>query len=101
MSWVGDVRARFALQQPTGVPGDSYTTVVAGVPGSIRSAGGGESVKFGGTSAVGQDVVTIRYRSDVRAEWRLTSGGRTWQIANYGDPDGRRRWLRIYCQELL
>jgi SPP1 family predicted phage head-tail adaptor len=100
MSWLGDARTRFTLQEPSGLSGSGYADVVT-VPGSKRLAGGNEVLKFGGQLAAGQYVVTIRFRDDVRADWRLVDDQeREYQIASYGDADGRRAYLTIYCQGL-
>lgn len=98
---IGQLNRRLELQQPSGTAGDGYATVTT-VWGEVRSAGGSEVLKFGGPSASGQAVITIRFRSDVRSEWRVREPltGRAFQIANYGDPDGSRRWLQVFCQEL-
>lgn len=100
MAWLSEARTWFDLEQPTGLPGGNYVYVDS-VPASIRAAGGSEVLKFGGPSAEGQFVIEIRHRTDVKSEWRLVdSQGRTFQVATYGDMDGSRRFLRLYCQEL-
>lgn len=100
MTWLSEARSWFDLEQPTGLPGSAYRFVDS-VPGSMRSAGGNETLKFGGPSAEGQFVIEIRYRSDIKSEWRLVeSTGRTFQVSTYGDPTGHGRFLRLYCQEL-
>lgn len=98
---VGAMNWRVELQPPVGLNAEGYTTKTT-VWGEIRGASGSESLQFGGTSSVGQYVVTIRYRDDIRAEWRLKDQtGRRFQVNSYTDPEGRREWLQIYCQELL
>lgn len=101
MTWLSDARHRFHLQSPSGLTSSGYTTAVT-VPGSIRASGGAEVLKFGGPSAVGQYVIEIRYRSDVKAEWRLVDAddGRAFQIQSYADKDGAGRYLTIYALEL-
>jgi SPP1 family predicted phage head-tail adaptor len=98
MSWPGDARTWFALQAPSGANPDGYATQ-ATVPGAMRAAAGNEVLQFGGQMATGQVVIRIRYRLDVRADWRLldTSTGRPYQIAGYADPDGRRQFLVLQC----
>lgn len=98
---IGQLNRRIELQQPSGLTGSGYATVVT-VWAALRSAGGSEIVKFGGPSSSGQNVATIRFRTDVRAEWRVREpqSGRTFQIASYGDPDGSQTWLQLFCQEL-
>lgn len=94
----GARRFRVSLQAPSGTSG---YVAQAEEWASIRPAGGSEVLHFGGTSAAGRYVIEMPYRSDVRAEWQIVDGqGRTFQIANYGDPDGSRRWLQVFCQEL-
>lgn len=94
----GARRFRVSLQAPSGTSG--YVEQ-AQEWASIRPAGGSEQLQFGGTSASGRYVVEMPFRSDLRAEWQLVDGqGRTFQIANYSDPDGRRVSLQVFCQEL-
>ena len=86
MTWLREARTWFDIQQPIGLAGDGYETVVR-VPGSIRAAGGNELLRFGATSSAGQYVVTLRHRTDLKADWRfLGPNGRTLQIASFGDP---------------
>jgi len=99
----GDLRYRVDLQIPAGTSGDGYVTTVGHVPAHIRSAGGNELLKFGAQVAVNAMVITLRYRTDIRADWRISwpFENRTFQIVNYGDEAGDRRWLTVYATELL
>ncbi len=43
--------------------------------------------------------VVIHHRGDVKSDMRLTWRGRVLDIRGAFDPDGRRRWLAIDCEE--
>ena len=98
---VGALRYVLDLQSPSGTSGQGYTTE-ASTRGEIRGAGGSELLRYGGTSSQGQFVITVRYRDDVKADWRIREqdSGRTFQITSYSDPDGRRQWTQFFCTEI-
>jgi len=100
---VGALRADLNLQSPSGLTADGYATVVAGVPAHVRSAGGNELLRFGAQVAVNPTVITMRYRRDLKSDWRLTwpAENRVFQITSFGDEDGDRKWLTVYATELL
>jgi head-tail adaptor len=99
----GDLRYRVDLQVPAGTSGDGYVTSVDNVPANIRSAGGNELLKFGAQVAVNATVITVRYRTDMRPDVRISwpAESRFFQILSYGDELGTRRWLTVYASELL
>jgi len=43
--------------------------------------------------------VTLRYRSDLTRDMRIELDGVQLNINSIADPDGRRRWLVLYCVE--
>jgi SPP1 family predicted phage head-tail adaptor len=103
---VGDLAYEFILQQPTaGSQDPDAWTDVERVWASIRSIGMREQVRFGIPSAEGQSVVTIRYRTDVRANYRLVdqsvSPERSFQILGYSDPNGDLEQLDLLVVEKL
>ena len=100
---VGQLRETVDLQVPSGTSGEGYATTVADVPANIRSAGGNELLKFGAQVAINASVITVRYRRDVRPDWRVSwpTENKTFQIVNYGDEAGTKRWLTVYATELL
>lgn len=100
---IGDLRDRVDLQTPSGTSGEGYVNAAEKVPANIRSAGGNELLKFGTLVAVNANVITLRYRSDLKPDWRISepSKNRSFQIVNYGDEVGDRRWLTVYATELL
>jgi head-tail adaptor len=93
------------LQQPSGEDG-SYENVEADPSwGAVRFAVGNELLRFTTPLATGAFVVTIRYRDDIRGSWRLVmadeSPERTLQVTTFGDPDGRKVELQVFCVEVL
>ena len=79
-----------------------YTEVVT-VPGSLQFVGGApESLQSGAPLAIAQWRGRIRFRADIRAEWRIVDAetGRMFQISGYGDPDGRRGELELVLTEI-
>jgi SPP1 family predicted phage head-tail adaptor len=97
---IGELRHRVTFEAPTGTAG--YESVVEGIPAAIRMAGGNELLRFGAQTAVAAFVITMRYRTDVRPEWRvaLPAENRVFQITNYGDPDGHRQWTQVFATEI-
>lgn len=100
---VGDLTAVIDLQVPEGQSADGYVARVARVSAHIRSAVGNELLKFGAQVSVNSVIVTIRYRSDVKPDWRIwwPAESRAFQITSYGDETGDGEWLTIYATELL
>ena len=90
------------LQEPNGVAADGFIEK-ARVPASIEmvAGGGSEVLHFGVGTATGYFKVTMRYRSDLKANWRIVhTDGRVFQISSYGDPDGKRQSTQVYVTEL-
>ena len=100
---VGQMNADLDLQSPSGLSSDGYATAVAGVPAHVRSAGGNELLRFGTQVAVNPTVITMRYRTDVRSDWRFwwPSRNRFFQVTSFGDEVGDLKWLTVYATELL
>jgi SPP1 family predicted phage head-tail adaptor len=99
---IGDLQALVDLQLPSGTSGEGYATT-ASAWAHIRSAGGNELLKFGAQVAVNATVITMRHRTDMKPDWRISwpSEGRVFQIVSYGDETGDQRWLTVYATELL
>lgn len=98
----GDLRAELTLQRPNGEDG-SYADVET-VWANIQAASGGEALRFGQTVSQAIYAVTIYFREDLQAAWRLTnqnvSPERSLQILTFADPDGERDFLRLICVEV-
>lgn len=95
-------RHRVTLSRPSTGP-SGYDTVVEKEPASIRfmSPGSPEVIRFGMPATWSGFLVTMRYREDVRADWRLEDeAGRVFQISSYGDREDRRQELQLWCSQL-
>lgn len=40
---------------------------------------------------------TMRYRTDLSAKMRITTGGNTYEIDSTADPDGNKRFIECQC----
>jgi SPP1 family predicted phage head-tail adaptor len=100
---VGMLTASVNFEAPEGTSGTGYATTLAGVPAHIRSAVGNELLRFGAQVATNAVIITVLYRTDVRADWRVSfpAEGRVFQITGYGDEAGDRVWTTIYGTEVL
>lgn len=96
----GSRRYLVTLQQPDLTGSGGYADVAQVWADMQFQPAGGVPITAGGPSAQAAHRVRIRFRSDVRSDWRLTVDGRTFQIVGYGDPDGRRRELMLVCLEV-
>ena len=96
----GQLRYRLTLQQPSTTEASGFADV-ATVAADLRfQPAPSEPMQAGGPAAIASMQARIRYRSDVRAEWRAVVGSQTFQITGYGDPEGRRRELLLVCAEV-
>jgi SPP1 family predicted phage head-tail adaptor len=96
----GALRYRVTLQEPDATGTSGYADVATVSADVTFSPASGESMQGGGLAAVASHRMRLRYRSDVRAEWRVVLSDRTFQISGYGDPDGRKRELVLVCAEV-
>ena len=98
----GQLIHRLELLKPDATTNPDGFIWVATVPALIELAGSGgaEVLRFGAPTATGQYRIVIRYRQDVSASWRGKRGDQVFQISSYGDPDGRRTWLHLFCVEV-
>lgn len=101
---VGMLDRQYTIQRPAGLDAEGYETVEADVWGHKRFASGSESLRASTPVATVTHVVTMRYRDDLRANWRLveqdTSPEQSLQIVSFGDPTGDAEELRVYVVEL-
>lgn len=77
------------------------------VPADISSEGGREFYSAKNINAKLSHEVVIRWRRGVTAEMRIRWDDPTEQTTRYfnitavRNPDNRRRWLRLFCEELV
>ncbi len=78
---------------------DESWVTVASVWASIRALSGDEEFTEHRVSGRVTHEVTLRYRSDVEPEMRMSRGTRIFEIRGIVDPDDRRRRLICFCEE--
>jgi SPP1 family predicted phage head-tail adaptor len=102
---IGAMRQRVSLQSPVETPDDiggvirSFSTV-ATVFGALGATGGEELPT---DERKGQRLafrLTIRWRGDVKAEWRALVGARIFDVKTASDLDGRQRFLILSLEEV-
>lgn len=101
---IGNYRQRVALERPVSASGDAYEVVEDRIPAQItfniqelperREPGRA-------FTAVGPYSIRMRYRTDIRSEWRVRDHetDKLFQILSWGDRTGRREEVWIVAQE--
>lgn len=101
---IGALRHRLALQEETrsADSGGGYTLIWSGVAtvwGRIEPLTGAERLQAMQLESRVSHRVTIRHRTGVSAGMRLLHNGRALNIRTVIDPDERRHWLELMCEE--
>lgn len=101
---VGDMRRLMTLERNmrTGDGGGGATESwisVAQIWAAIEALSGDEGHAEHRVSGRVSHEITLRYRSDVEPEMRLTLDGRVFHLLAVFDKDGRRRWLTCLAEE--
>jgi SPP1 family predicted phage head-tail adaptor len=101
---IGEMRERVTLQSPLRTPdgaGGAEVTWTSGatVWAKVEDRGGGERVAGERLAAGTKLRLTIRYRSGITTEMRGLWNARVLNIRAVGDPDGRKRFLVLDCEE--
>jgi head-tail adaptor len=101
---IGNYRQRVALERPSRNSTEDYEVVEDRVPAQVsfniqelperREAGRA-------FTAAGPYSIRLRYRTDIRSEWRVREcdTGQVFQILSWGDRTGRREEVWIVAQE--
>lgn len=95
-------RHRVTFSRPSDGP-TGYDIVSTGEPASIKfmSPGSPEVIRFGMPATWSGFLIRIRYREDVRADWRIEDEiGRVFHVSSYGDREDKRRELQLWCSQL-
>ena len=109
MARAGELRTLVLLQSKSQTPvgGASGTTLadayadVAEVWARIDGLQGGRYVAGQQVEEVATHKITIRYRADYTSAWRfIRDGSRLFELKTARDPDGLRKFLEIWAQEL-
>lgn len=103
----GEMRHRVTLQKPalsrssTGQPSKNWETVTL-LWAKIEDLSGREYfIAQQAPTAQVTTRVTIRWRVGVKPEMRILYEDRIFDIKAVLEPEGRRRWLQIMCQEVF
>jgi len=105
MTPAGRFRHRITLQRnvPTQAPDGSRVDDwrnVATVWGELLEIRGREFLAAAEAHSELTSKIKIRYRPDVRPEWRALFDGRTFNILHVADLKGRRRELELLAAEI-
>jgi SPP1 family predicted phage head-tail adaptor len=100
----GQLNSRIILQKPVHTPssfGDLVTTYadVATVWSAIDWGSGRRFEAAKQLNAEVQGVIRIRYRSDVKADWRIGYGGRTIVILSIANVKEKDAEIWFNCKE--
>ena len=102
---IGDLRKRIDLQAPTRVPDGlggfniSWRVMASDVAAAIWPTSAKETL---GAQQLTMDIthrVRIRYRKTLNSDWRVSWGGRYFNITSAIDPNMSHRFLDLMCKE--
>ncbi len=103
---IGALRQRVELLQPVetadeiGGVARSFAPVGT-VFGALAFEEGGEILSDERKGQVNLYGLVLRWRADLRADWRAVIAGRSFDIRRVVDPDGRQRWLSCLIEETV
>ncbi len=78
---------------------ESWATT-ATVRAEVRQASGREVWYRGQLAAQAGWTITIRHRAGITTKMRVVYGGRTFEVRMARDPDERRQWIELTCDEV-
>jgi len=95
---------RITLQRQTraadGMGGFTVTWVDAlAIWAAIWPVGAAETVQAAQATMIISHRIRIRYRSGLKADWRIRYAGRYFNIVSIIDPNMAHQWLDIMCKE--
>lgn len=98
----GRLRHRVAVQGWTDTPDGAGGFVraratVMTVWAEVMGMAGREAMMAGALNGVTPYRITIRWRDDITTSHQLLHEGERLNIRSINDPDGRRRWLTLIC----
>lgn len=97
---IGQLKNLLVIEEPVLAPdgGGGFTVSwqeVAEVYADIAELAGSEPLQHRQLSSRMPCRITLLYRADIRADMRLTGGGRSYGIVSLRDPDGKGAYLEI------
>lgn len=105
MIQVGRLRRRVDLESPSttadgyGGQTNSWTTEASNVPAAIWPVGATEMLKNGQQGMIMTHRVRIRYKSSLKANWRIKYQSRYFNIVNIVDQNMDNRFYDLLCKE--
>ena len=101
---IGDLKKRVTLQYQTkvadGMGGFTVSWVdAATVWSAIWPVSASETIQAAMTTMTITHRIRIRYRAGLRASWRVSWGGKYFNIVSIINPNMSNRWLDILVKE--
>ena len=99
-----ELNKRITLQAPSKAPdgmgGFTVTwTDAATIWAAVWPVNATEAIRAGQPAMTVTHRIRVRYRSVIRASWRISYAGRYFNIVSIIDPNAAHRWLDILCKE--
>jgi SPP1 family predicted phage head-tail adaptor len=76
-------------------------TTTATVWAQVRQASGRELWRRQQMQATAAWTISLRYRAELTTKHRVVYDGRTFEVRAVTDPDERRRFLELACEEIV
>jgi SPP1 family predicted phage head-tail adaptor len=102
---IGELRERVTIQTP-GAPVDdggggttTFWTDLAEVWAAVRPVSNAERYYAQQVEASTTHEIFIRWRGDVKNNMRVLHRGAVYDVTSVADVDGRRRFLKLMCEE--
>jgi SPP1 family predicted phage head-tail adaptor len=103
MATAGERNTQVTLKKPTYAAGGFNPVVTFTTVGTCWAAiewqSGRRYEEAKKANAEVQGVIRIVYRTDIRADWRLTWGNRTVEILSLSNARERNREMVLWCKE--
>lgn len=99
-----ELNKRVTFQHPTKVPdgmGGFVTTwtTAATVWAAVWPVSASEAIEANQATMTITHRIRTRYRSNVKASWRVSYAGRIFGIVGIIDPNTDHQWLDVLCKE--
>ena len=99
-----ELNKRIVLQHSTRVPDGmgGFTvawTAAATVWAAVWPVSASETIQAAQATMTVTHRIRIRYRSVLKASWRISYAGRYFNIVSIIDPNTDHRWLDVLCKE--
>jgi len=102
---IGDLNKRIDIQAQTRTPDGLggftvvYATVASQIAAAIWPVSASETIQAAMTTMTITHRIRIRYRAGLRASYRVSWGGKYFNIVSIINPNMSNRWLDILVKE--